>query len=178
MIITHLHHRRKTALHLQLTKHQRQKAANHRLPRVKQAILVHLKQAATRSILCWTPDDVNPMLEMWKGDTGYTDDQINFVNFSVGGGEAAAQYDQYFLGGDDVDLFMVEADWALKYINDDSATAPMSELGFKDEDFAGQYAYTMDIGKDSNGVIKGISWQAAPGGWCYRTDLAETVPRS
>ena len=83
------------------------------------------------TILCWTPDDVNPMLEMWKGDTGYTDDQINFVNFSVGGGEAAAQYDQYFLGGDDVDLFMVEADWALKYINDDSATAPMSELGFK-----------------------------------------------
>lgn len=125
------------------------------------------------TILCWTPDDVNPMLEMWKGDTGYTDDQINFVNFSVGGGVAAAQYDQYFLGGDDVDLFMVEADWALKYINDDSATAPMSELGFKDEDFAGQYAYTMDIGKDSNGVIKGVSWQAAPGGWCYRTDLAE-----
>ena len=35
------------------------------------------------TILCWTPDDVNPMLEMWKGDTGYTDDQINFVNFSV-----------------------------------------------------------------------------------------------
>lgn len=126
------------------------------------------------TILCWTPDDVNAMLDMWKADTGYTDDQINFVNFSVGGGEAAAQYDQYFLGGDDVDLFMVEADWALKYINDDSLTAPMSDLGFTDADFAGQYAYTMDIGKDSKGVIKGVSWQAAPGGWCYRTDLADT----
>ena len=126
------------------------------------------------TILCWTPDDVNVMLDMWKADTGYTDDQINFVNFGVGGGEASAQYDQYFLGGSDVDIFMVEADWALKYINDDSATAPMSDLGFSDDAFAGQYAYTMDIGKDSNGVIKGVSWQAAPGGWCYRTDLDES----
>lgn len=126
------------------------------------------------TILCWTPDDVNAMLASWKADTGYTDDQINFVNFSVGGGEAAAQYDQYFLGGDDVDLFMVEADWALKYTNDDTLSAPMSELGFSDADFANQYAYTMDIGKDANGVIKGVSWQAAPGGWCYRSDLADT----
>lgn len=126
------------------------------------------------TILCWTPDDVNAMLNMWKADTGYTDDQINFVNFGVGGGEASAQYDQYFLGGSDVDIFMVEADWALKYINDDAATAPMSDLGFSDDTFAGQYAYTMDIGKDSNGVIKGVSWQAAPGGWCYRTDLADS----
>lgn len=90
------------------------------------------------TILCWTPDDVNVMLDMWKADTGYTDDQINFVNFGVGGGEASAQYDQYFLGGSDVDIFMVEADWALKYINDDSATAPMSDLGFSDDAFAGQ----------------------------------------
>mgnify|MGYP000569780995 CR=1 FL=1 len=93
------------------------------------------------TILCWTPDDVNVMLDMWKADTGYTDDQINFVNFGVGGGEASAQYDQYFLGGSDVDIFMVEADWALKYINDDSATAPMSDLGFSDDAFAGQLAH-------------------------------------
>lgn len=126
------------------------------------------------TILCWTPDDVNPMLDMWKADTGYTNDQINFVNFQCGGGDAAAQYDQYFLGGKDVDIFMVEADWALKYINDANATAPMSDLGFSESDFAGQYAYTMEIGKDSSGVIKGVSWQAAPGGWCYRTDLAES----
>lgn len=127
------------------------------------------------TILCWTPDDVNAMLDMWKADTGYTDDKIYFNNFSVGGGEAAAQYDQYFLDGEaDVDLFMVEADWALKYINDDTQTAPITDLGFTEADFADQYAYTQEIGKDSNGVLKGVSWQAAPGGWCYRTDLADT----
>ena len=126
------------------------------------------------TILAWNANDVDPMLKMWLPDAGYTEDQINFVNFNVGGGEASAQYDQYFLGGEDVDVFMVEADWALKYINDDAATAPLSDLGFTDADFAGQYPYTMEIGKDSNGVIKGVSWQAAPGAWCYRSDLAES----
>lgn len=126
------------------------------------------------TILCWTPDDVDAMLKSWEADTGYDHSNVNFVNFSVPGGDAAAQYDQYFLGGDDVDIFMVEADWALKYTNDDSLTAPITDLGFTEADFANQYAYTMDIGKDSNGVIKGVSWQAAPGGWCYRTDLADS----
>ncbi len=126
------------------------------------------------TILAWNANDVDPMLSFWLPDSGYSKDQINFVNFNVGGGEASAQYDQYFLGGEDLDMFMVEADWALKYINDDSATAPLSDLGFSDADFANLYDYTMEIGKDSNGTIKGISWQAAPGGWCYRSDLADS----
>ncbi|MGN0614014.1 MAG: carbohydrate ABC transporter substrate-binding protein [Porcipelethomonas sp.] len=126
------------------------------------------------TVLCWTGDDLDVMLSTWEAAEGIDAAKVNFKNFQVGGGEAAAQYDQYFLGGEDVDMLMVEADWALKYINDDTATAPLSDLGFTDADFAGQYAYTMEVGKDSNGVIKATSWQAAPGGWCYRTDLAES----
>lgn len=127
------------------------------------------------TILAWNANDVAPMLSFWCPDNGYTEEaNINFVNFDCGGGDAAANYDQYFLGGEDCDIFMVEADWALKYINDANATAPLSALGFAEEDFAGQYGYTMEIGKDSNGEIKGVSWQAAPGAWCYRSDLAET----
>ena len=125
------------------------------------------------TILCWTGDDLDVMLDTWENAEDIDPSMVNFKNFGVGGGEASAQYDQYFLSGKDVDMFMVEADWALKYINDDAATAPLSDLGFTDADFVGQYAYTMEVGKDMNGVIKGTSWQAAPGGWCYRTDLAE-----
>ncbi len=125
------------------------------------------------TILGWTGDDLDVMLETWKEATGYKDNQINFVNFRVGGGEAPAKFDQYFLGGEDVDMFMVEADWALKYINDDTATAPLADLGFAEVDFANQYSYTMEVGKSTAGVIKATSWQAAPGGWCYRTDLAD-----
>ena len=126
------------------------------------------------TVLTWTPDDLDVMLPMWEKAAGVDKSQVNVVNFSVGGGEASANYDQYFLGGKDLDMFMVEADWALKYINDNEATAPLTDLGFKEEDFAGQYAYRMEIGKSTDGVIKGVSWQAAPGGWCYRTDLADT----
>ena len=126
------------------------------------------------TVLTWTGDDLEVMLPMWEKAEGIDASKVNLKNFQVGGGEASAQYDQYFLGGEDVDMLMVEADWALKYINDDTATAPLSQLGFTDADFADQYAYTMEVGKDSNGVIKGTSWQAAPGGWCYRTDLADT----
>lgn len=126
------------------------------------------------TVLTWTGDDLEVMLPMWEKAEGIDASKVNLKNFQVGGGEASAQYDQYFLGGEDVDMLMVEADWALKYINDDTATAPLSDLGFTDADFADQYAYTMEVGKDSNGVIKGTSWQAAPGGWCYRTDLADT----
>ena len=126
------------------------------------------------TVLTWTSDDLGVMLPMWEEAEGIDASKVNLKDFQVGGGEASAQYDQYFLGGEDVDMLMVEADWALKYINDDTATAPLADIGLTEADFADQYAYTMEVGKDSNGVIKGTSWQAAPGGWCYRTDLAES----
>jgi hypothetical protein len=130
------------------------------------------------TVLCWTGDDLDVMLSTWEAAKGIDASKVNFKNFGVPGGDAAAQYDQYFLGGEDVDMLMVEADWALKYINDDAITAPLESLGFTDADFAGQYAYTQEIGRATAGAnagkIVGTSWQAAPGGWCYRTDLAET----
>jgi hypothetical protein len=35
------------------------------------------------------------------------------------------------------------------------------------------YPYTLEYGKDSNGVLKGLSWNPCPGGFGYRTDLAK-----
>ncbi|MDE6101404.1 MAG: carbohydrate ABC transporter substrate-binding protein [Ruminococcus sp.] len=95
------------------------------------------------------------------------------MNFDVGGGAASEKYDALFNDGADLDVYFCEADWALKYINDDTKTAPLEQLGFTDDNFADIYSYTDEIGKDSNGVRKGVSWQAAAGGFAYRTDLAE-----
>ncbi|MBR1382327.1 MAG: carbohydrate ABC transporter substrate-binding protein [Ruminococcus sp.] len=95
------------------------------------------------------------------------------MNFGVGGGDAAEKYDQLFQAGSDLDVYFCEADWALKYINDDTKTLALSELGLGDSDFANIYSYTDEIGKDSNGIRKGVSWQAAAGGFYYRKDLAE-----
>ncbi|MDE5947059.1 MAG: ABC transporter substrate-binding protein [Oscillospiraceae bacterium] len=89
------------------------------------------------------------------------------------GGEAAEKLNNMFKANDDFDLYFVEADWALMFINDDEKTAPLSDLGFTDDNFADIYSYTDEIGKSSSGVRKGVSWQAAAGGFAYRTDLAE-----
>lgn len=59
---------------------------------------------------------------------------------------------------DKIDLFLVEADYALKYVDTDY-TMPVADLGITDADLANQYQYTKDIVTDSNGVLKGVSWQ-------------------
>lgn len=124
------------------------------------------------TIICWTGSDLEPMIKNFVENTDYTEDQITWVQVGTSGGEANEQYEQYFAGDEDVDLFVAEADWILKYINMDIA-APLSSLGIEESAFADAFPYTVAIGKDDNGVLKGASWQAAAGGYVYRTDLAE-----
>ena len=57
--------------------------------------------------------------------------------------------------------------------NDDYKTLALDKLGLGDSDFENIYPYTDEIGKDSKGVRKGVSWQAAAGGFYYRSDLAK-----
>lgn len=134
--------------------------------------------ASKLTVLCWNTDDINPMLEKFCAETGHTADEFNVKNFGVGGADAAENYDNYL--GDtknDADIMFVEADWALRYINDDSAekgTKALSDIGFSDADYGDLYGYTVEIGKSTSGVQKGLSWQAAAGGFCYREDLAKT----
>ncbi len=127
------------------------------------------------TVLCWNTDDIDPMLKLFCEKTGHTADEFNVKSFGCGGGEAAENYDAYLAdAANDADILFVEADWALKYINDDNATKPLADIGFSDSDFADLYGYTNEIGKSTtSGVQKGVSWQAAAGGFCYRTDLAE-----
>lgn len=75
---------------------------------------------------------------------------------------------------DKIDLFLVEADYALKYV-DTEYTMSVSDLGISDADLANQYQYTKDIVTDSNGVLKGVSWQGCPGVLIYNRDIATEV---
>lgn len=123
-------------------------------------------------ILSWNAS-FEPTVKKWASEMGYSDSQIEIINLNIGGGEAPSVYDQYFLSGEDIDIFLIEQDWALKYLNDDTKTAPLSALGFTESDFSEQYSYTKDIGRDENGVLKGVAWQVSSGAWCYRADLAQ-----
>ena len=140
------------------------------------------KGGDTFTIAAWNADDVPFLIAQWKGldyDSIQDDlandavDGIKFINFGVGGGKASEKYDNLFKSGDDLDVYFCEADWALKYINDDEKTLPLADLGLGDSDFSNIYAYTDEIGKSSDGVRKGVSWQAAAGGFQYRSDLAQ-----
>ena len=75
---------------------------------------------------------------------------------------------------DKIDLFLVEADYALKYVDTDY-TMPIKDLGITDDDLSKQYQYTKDIVTDSNGVLKGLSWQGCPGVLFYNRDAAKEV---
>lgn len=74
-----------------------------------------------------------------------------------------------------VDMFLMEADYALKYVETDYTLDIVKDLGIKTTDLADQYQYTKDIVTDSKGAIKGSSWQATPGLFAYRRDVANEV---
>ena len=75
---------------------------------------------------------------------------------------------------DKVDIFLIEADYALKYIDSEYAL-PIADLGIKEADIADQYKYTQDIVTDGNGVLKGLSWQGCPGVLFYNREAAKEV---
>jgi hypothetical protein len=75
---------------------------------------------------------------------------------------------------DKIDIFLVEADYALKYV-DTEYTMPIADLGIMEADIANQYKYTQDIVTDSNGVLKGLSWQGCPGALFYNREIAKVV---
>jgi hypothetical protein len=76
---------------------------------------------------------------------------------------------------DKIDIFLVEADYALKYVDSDYTLDVQNDIGLTAEELDGQYQYTKDIVTDSNGAVKGTSWQATPGLFAYRRSIAKEV---
>ena len=77
---------------------------------------------------------------------------------------------------DKIDMFLFEADYALKYVNSEY-TLDVKSLGLTDEDLSGMYQYTKDVctTQDGSNVLKGVSWQATPGLYAYRRSIAKDV---
>ena len=92
--------------------------------------------------------------------------QNNLDEHLLGQADAAAD--------DKIDLFLIEADYALKYV-DTEFTTSLADLGITEEDVADQYQYTKDIVTDSNGNLKGASWQGCPGVLIYNRAAATEV---
>ena len=76
---------------------------------------------------------------------------------------------------DKIDIFLVEADYALKYVDSAYSLDVMKDVGLKKKDLANQFQYTKDVMTDSKGKLKGVSWQACPGGFVYRRSMAKEL---
>lgn len=72
-----------------------------------------------------------------------------------------------------IDIFLVEADYAIKYTGSDY-TMPIADLGITDADIADQYKYTQDV-VTADGVLKGLSWQGCPGVLFYNREAAKEI---
>lgn len=73
-----------------------------------------------------------------------------------------------------VDLFLIEAEYAQKYVDTD-VSLNILELGLTEEDLSGQFPYTKEIVMDSEGNLKGTAWQSCPGFLIYRRNIAKEV---
>lgn len=92
--------------------------------------------------------------------------QNNLDETLLGQADAAAD--------DKIDIFLVEADYALKYVDTDYTMA-IADLGITSDELSNQFKYTQDIVTDSNGNLKGVSWQACSAGLIYNRDIALEV---
>lgn len=107
------------------------------------------------------------------GDLGQ---YVEIVNFNVGG-----QSEDYINnvnsgleGGDKYPSVILADEGIAKQWSESDKTADLASIGITPEMYANAYSYTVDYG-NYNGTQKALSWQATPGVFAYRADIASEV---
>lgn len=117
-----------------------------------------------------TSDDINRFVEMFEADNPDIDVEVTIVPNE----DYLAKLTPTLASGEDApDVFTAESDY-VKYVVeldywDDLSSDPYNF----DNSEKGLWDYVVDVGTDSEGTVKALSWQASPGGLIYRTDMAE-----
>ena len=132
------------------------------------------------NIYCWN-DEFKQIYEVYAKDLEEKHGvEVNFVIISsdnnayqINLDEALEEQDEA-IDDDKVDMFLIEADYAGKYIKSDYVLDVVSDVGLTEDDLKDQYNYTKEIVSD-NGVQKATTWQATPGLFAYRRSIAKQV---
>ncbi|WP_191015960.1 carbohydrate ABC transporter substrate-binding protein [Treponema zioleckii] len=74
-----------------------------------------------------------------------------------------------------VDIFITEPDYATKFIESKYTADLKSQIGLSEKDIANQFAYTKNLYTDSEGALKGVTWQAFPNVMIYRRSIAKDL---
>lgn len=142
-------------------------------------------EGSTFYIYVWNDEFPKIMANYMPGYTsdsdftgGVMDDgtRVEFVTNASADMLYQTELDKALTGSKQVDMFLVEADYATKYTSADAGVAmDVKDLGLTDDDLANMYDYAKNIVTDTNGVTRGVSWQCAPGFFAYRKDIAQEV---
>ncbi len=127
----------------------------------------------TLSIVCWTDYDLGYMMDAFCAQYPEYTDCVQYVHCGESGYSASESYRAFLNSGEDVDLFLTEPGWAQQYINSYDYALPLSVLNLTEEDFSDAYGYTLQMGTNADGELMAVTWNIAPGGFCYYTDIAE-----
>ena len=149
--------------------------------------------AAVVNIYCWNNEFPNRMMDHYPGFEANDpadstkggkigDTVINFVvtdnkdNMYQNKLDEALSAQATAADKDKVDIFLIEADYAMKYTDPAVNVAmPLDELGITDADLSKQFQYTKDVVTDADGKIRGSSWQACSGGLIFNREIAKQV---
>ena len=134
------------------------------------------------NIYCWNDEFQTRFKDYFEAEGLIPEGvKVNWIITPSDGGAYQQKLDEALLAqanaapDDKVDLFLIEADYALKYVNSDYSANVYSDVGLTEADTADMYQYTKDICTDASGNLKGVSWQACPGGLIYRRSIAKDV---
>lgn len=130
------------------------------------------------NIYCWN-DEFQSRFNGYAADLVPEGVTVNWVMNTNEGGVYQQKLDEALkaqdsaAADDKVDIFLIEADYALKYTASPYAMN-IADLGITADDLSDQYTYTQEI-VTANGQLKGVSWQATPGLFAYRRSIATEV---
>lgn len=76
------------------------------------------------------------------------------------------------MSDDAPDVFTLEAEFVKHYVQSD-ITGDLSDIGFSEDELSTEFPVVTQIGQNTVGVQKGLSWEASVGVLFYRASLAE-----
>lgn len=103
-------------------------------------------------------------------------DYVEYVNLGVSGTDGTYQtaVDTAMTAGDAYPSIIAMDNDIAKYYLESDVTLTMEEIGITNDMYANAYQYTIDYAT-VDGQLKGLTWQATPGCFIYRYDIAQEV---
>jgi hypothetical protein len=121
--------------------------------------------------------ELGERLEYFKDKYPQYADKVKFENLGLGG--TSDEYKKeieaaYQKGGQKVPSIVAMDEGVTKYFMSSDMFVNMDSIGITQKDYSNAFQYTIDHAT-VNGKLKGLCWQATPGCFVYRTDIAQKV---